>query len=58
MARERAEGGGFPVGDLRSTALAGKDSVLARGSKRTSNPVRAVTRLGNPIDESGGGPEY
>ena len=52
----RAEGGGSPVRDLRSTALAGKDSVLARSSKRmsricVSNPVPALGRLGNPIDE-------
>ena len=37
-------------------ALAGKDSELARGSKRmsrirASNPVPALSRLGNPIDE-------
>jgi hypothetical protein len=36
--------------------LAGKDSVLARASKRmsrihASNPVPALGRLGNPIDE-------
>jgi hypothetical protein len=46
----------YLCGLIALASPAGKDSALARGSKRmrricASNPAPAVGRLGNPIDE-------